>query len=55
MAIEMYRTRKQYDSLIRLLAAHHKDKLGETHSFLAKQMESEGNLRGAEHHYVEAG
>ncbi|TPX36361.1 hypothetical protein SmJEL517_g01621 [Synchytrium microbalum] len=55
LAIEMYKTHKQYDSLIRLVAAHHKDKLGETHTFLAKQMESEGNLRGAEHHFVEGG
>ncbi|TPX43982.1 hypothetical protein SeMB42_g04483 [Synchytrium endobioticum] len=55
LAIEMYKTHKQFDSLIRLVAAHRKDKLSETHVFLAKQMESEGNLRGAEHHYVEGG
>ena len=43
----------QYDHMIRLVSSHHKDLLVETHLYLARTLESEGNLRQAEHHYIE--
>ncbi|KAJ1554535.1 hypothetical protein HK405_004770, partial [Cladochytrium tenue] len=53
LAINMYKSHKQYDQMIRLVAAHHKDLLQETHMYLAKILEMEGNLKQAETHYVE--
>ncbi|KAJ3395502.1 hypothetical protein HDU92_005616 [Lobulomyces angularis] len=53
LAINMYKNHKQYDAMIRLVTAHHKDLLGETHLYLARTLEGEGNLRLSEHHYVE--
>ncbi|KAJ3089478.1 hypothetical protein HK102_006328 [Quaeritorhiza haematococci] len=53
LAINMYKNHKQYDHMIRLVTAYHKDLLDETHLYLAKTLETEGNLRQAEHHYIE--
>jgi intraflagellar transport protein 172 len=53
MAITMYKNNKQYDHMIRLVTAHHKDLLIDTHLYLGKSLETEGNFRQAEHHYVE--
>lgn len=53
LAINMYKNHKQYDQMIRLVSSHHKDLLVETHLFLAKSLEGEGNLRQAEHHFIE--
>ncbi len=53
LAITMFKNHKQYDQMIRLVAAHHKDLLVDTHIYLAKTLESEGNFRQAENHYVE--
>ncbi|KAJ1542553.1 hypothetical protein HK096_009264, partial [Nowakowskiella sp. JEL0078] len=39
--------------MIRLVTSYHKDLLGETHLYLAKTLETEGNLKQAEHHYIE--
>jgi len=39
--------------MIRLVTAYHKDLLSETHLYLAKTLESEGNFKMAEHHYLE--
>ncbi|KAJ3030518.1 hypothetical protein HK097_005620, partial [Rhizophlyctis rosea] len=55
LAINMYKTHKQYDHMIRLVTAYHKDLLGETHLYLGRTLEAEGNLKGAEHHFLEAG
>lgn len=55
LAITMYKNHRQYDQMIRLVTAHHKDLLGDTHLYLAKTLESEGDFRQSEHHYVEAG
>ena len=55
LAITMYRNFKQYDQMIRLVTAYHKDLLAETHLYLAKTLESEGNFRQAEHHFTEGG
>jgi intraflagellar transport protein 172 len=55
LAINMYKTIKQYDNMVRLVAVHHKDLLTDTHLHLAKEMEAEGQQRQAEHHYCAAG
>ncbi|KAH9246952.1 hypothetical protein BASA81_015465 [Batrachochytrium salamandrivorans] len=53
LAINMYKNHKQYDQMIRMVTLHHKDLLMETHLYLGKTLEAEGNLRLAEHHYIE--
>ncbi|TPX67270.1 hypothetical protein SpCBS45565_g03981 [Spizellomyces sp. 'palustris'] len=53
LAINMYKNHKQYDQMIRLVTMYHKDLLVETHIYLAKSLETEGNYKQAEHHYVE--
>lgn len=53
MAINMYKLRKDYDSMIRLVSIYHKNLLNETHLFLAKNLEADGNLKLAEQHYVD--
>jgi len=55
LAINIYRRAKQYDHMIRLVTKYRKDLLKDTHSHLANQLEREGNLKQAEHHYIEAG
>lgn len=55
MAISMYKNHRKYDDMIRLVSAHRKELLKETHQFLAQQLEMEGALREAERHYAEAG
>ncbi|KAI8482238.1 hypothetical protein Bbelb_400200 [Branchiostoma belcheri] len=54
LAITMYKKLRRYDDMIRLVRLHHKDLLQDTHLHLAKELESEGNFRQAEHHYLEA-
>jgi intraflagellar transport protein 172 len=49
----MYKDQKQYDQMIRLVAAFHKDLLDETHIFLAKTMEAEGRFKEAEQHFID--
>ncbi|KAJ3152666.1 hypothetical protein HDU86_005539 [Geranomyces michiganensis] len=53
LAINMYKNHKLYDHMIRLVTAYHKDLLTETHMYLGKTLESDGNFKQAEHHYVE--
>ncbi|KAI8818942.1 uncharacterized protein EV422DRAFT_125936 [Fimicolochytrium jonesii] len=53
LAINMYKNHKQYDNMIRLVTAFHKDLLAETHVYLGKSLESDGNFKQAEHHYIE--
>ncbi|KAI8999812.1 hypothetical protein BC832DRAFT_563653 [Gaertneriomyces semiglobifer] len=53
LAINMYKNHRLYDDMIRLVTAHHKDLLIETHLYLAKTLETEGNLKQAEQHYIE--
>mmetsp|Transcript_15284 Transcript_15284/g.25210 ORF Transcript_15284/g.25210 Transcript_15284/m.25210 type:complete len:1767 (+) Transcript_15284:218-5518(+) len=54
LAINMYKKNRQYEQMVRLVATHRKELLGETHLHLAQQLESEGNFKEAERHYVEA-
>jgi len=55
LAINIYRKAKQYDHMIRLVTKYRKDLLKRTHEHLAQQLDSEGNLKQAEHHYIEGG
>ena len=54
LAINMYKKAKQYDHMIRLVTKYRKDLLKETHLHLAQQLDLEGNLKQAEHHYIES-
>ncbi|XP_053503578.1 intraflagellar transport protein 172 homolog isoform X4 [Ictalurus furcatus] len=53
MAITMYKKKKLYDDMIRLVAKHHKELLKETHIHLAKELEVEGRFQEAEYHYIQ--
>ncbi|KAI8611221.1 hypothetical protein BC830DRAFT_1069003 [Chytriomyces sp. MP71] len=53
LAINMYKNFKHYDQMIRLVTSYHKDLLTETHLYLGKTLETEGNFKLAEQHYVE--
>lgn len=55
LAINMYKMRKDYDSMIRLVGIYHKNLLNETHLFLAKSLEADGHYKLSEQHYVDAG
>jgi intraflagellar transport protein 172 len=55
LAINIYRKAKQYDHMIRLVTKYRKDLLKDTHQHLAQQLDGEGNLKSAEHHYIEGG
>ena len=55
LAITMYKKQRMYGDMVRLVKTYHKDLLTDTHLHLAKELEAEGNLRQAEHHFVEAG
>ncbi|TPX62114.1 hypothetical protein PhCBS80983_g00643 [Powellomyces hirtus] len=54
LAINMYKNHKMYDHMIRLVAAYHKDLLTETHMYLGKTLETDGNFKQAEHHFIES-
>eukprot|EP00937_MAST-01D_sp_MAST-1D-sp2_P002340 g2340.t1 len=55
LAINMYKKQRKYEQMIRLVTTYRKELVKETHLHLAQQLEMEGNLREAEHHYAEAG
>ncbi|XP_041357336.1 intraflagellar transport protein 172 homolog isoform X2 [Gigantopelta aegis] len=55
LAITMYKKQRHYNDMIRLVKLYHKDLLGDTHQLLATELETEGNLRQAEQHFIEAG
>ena len=54
LAINMYKKNRRYDDMIRLVTEFRPDLLKDTHQFLAQNLEVEGALKEAEHHYVEA-
>ena len=54
LAINMHKKNRRYDDMIRLVASYRKELLTETHLHLAQQLETEGNFKLAERHYVEA-
>lgn len=51
-AIEMYRSHRKFDHMLRLIAAHKKENLGEAMQQLAKELEMQGKLKEAEEYYV---
>lgn len=53
-AISMYRKARNYDQMIRMVQHYRKDNLVQAHLLVAQQLESEGNLKEAEKHYVDA-
>ena len=55
IAINMYRTTKQYDNMIKLVSTYRPDFLKNTHLLVAQLLEADKNLKKAEHHLVEAG
>eukprot|EP00111_Clytia_hemisphaerica_P000435 TCONS_00001218-protein len=55
LAINMYKRAKMYDQMIKLVKEYHGDLITDTHLHLAKELESEGQLSTAEHHYLEVG
>ncbi|XP_060552918.1 intraflagellar transport protein 172 homolog [Ruditapes philippinarum] len=55
LAISMYKKQKMYNDMIRLVKVHHKDLIQDTYLHLAKECETDNNLRQAEHYYCEAG
>ena len=55
LAIHMYKKLRKFDHMIRLVSKFRKDLLKDTHMHLAQQLEIEGQLRDAEHHYAESG
>lgn len=55
LAISMYKKHRKFDAMVRLVSSHRAELLKETHQFLAQQLEMEGSMKEAEHHYAEAG
>ncbi|KAM6915750.1 intraflagellar transport protein 172 homolog [Xenentodon cancila] len=55
LAITMYKKKRMFDDVIRLVGKHHPDLLTETHLHLAKELEAESRFSEAEYHFKEAG
>ena len=51
-AIEMYRSNRKFDHMLRLIATHRKESLNEAVHQLAKELEMQGKLKEAEEYYV---
>ncbi len=54
-AIGMYKEKRIYDEVIRLVSVHRPESAKEIHHLLAEQFSNEGALKNAEHHFVDAG
>ena len=50
----MYKKREEYEQMLRLVSKYRKELLGDTYKHIAEQNEMKGNLKRAEHYYVEA-
>ena len=51
-AFEMYRSSKNYDQLIRLVAQYRPDQLAGCHFDIARQLQLDGNRKSAEKHLL---
>lgn len=51
-AVEMYRTTKNYDQLVRIVANHQADQLTRHHLDIARQLQTDGNRKSAEKHFI---
>lgn len=54
-AITMYKKARRYDAMVRLVAAHRRAHLKDTHLHLARALVAEGDYKAAERHWVSAG
>ncbi|MCQ2816330.1 MAG: hypothetical protein MJ252_03590 [archaeon] len=54
-AITMYKTYKQYENMIRLVAQYRKEFLKKTHKMIGAYLEQDKNFKMAEYHYIQAG
>jgi len=54
LAINMYKKREEYEQMLRLVSKYRKELLNDTYKHIAEQFEIKGNLKKAEHYYVEA-
>lgn len=54
LAINMYRKREEFEQMLRLVSKYSKEHLTDTYKIIAEQYELKGNLKKAEHYYVEA-
>ncbi|CAE7548972.1 IFT172, partial [Symbiodinium pilosum] len=54
LAINMYKKREEYEQMLRLVSKYRKELLNDTYKHIAEQYEMKGNLKKAEHYYVEA-
>lgn len=52
LAIDMYRSVKNYDQLIRLVTNHQPDQLTRYHMEIARQLQADGNRKAAEKHLI---
>ena len=52
LAVEMYRSNKNYDQLIRLITNHQPAQLSRYHMDIARQLQMEGNRKSAEKHFI---
>lgn len=51
-AVEMYRSSKNYDQLIRVISNHLPDQLSRYHLDIARQLQADGNRKSAEKHFI---
>ena len=51
-AVEMYRSSKNYDQLIRLITHPQPDQLSRYHLDIARQLQADGNRKSAEKHFI---
>jgi len=54
LAINMYKKREEYEQMLSLVSKYRKELLNDTYKHIAEQYEMKGNLKKAEHYYVEA-
>jgi len=54
LAINMYKKREEYEHMLRLVAKFRREHLADTYKHIAEQSQMKGNLKRAEHYYVEA-
>lgn len=52
LAVEMYRSTKNYDQLVRLVSNHQPDQLFRHQLDIARQLQADGNRKSAEKHFI---
>ncbi|CEM08051.1 unnamed protein product [Vitrella brassicaformis CCMP3155] len=54
LAINMYKKREDFEQMLRLVAKYRREHLLDSYKLVAEHMERKGNLKAAEHYYIEA-